>query len=75
MDHFDSEGHIIPGGWRDDVENVCFTRMSPVGGGNQHSDAKDVRTKLMHYFNNEGQVPWQTTHVSYTGRRSDSDVE
>lgn len=64
-DHYDSEGRLIEGGWRQ-LDNALGD-LEPAGGMNYTREAKDVREALKQYYSNEGEVPWQYEIVNYDG--------
>lgn len=56
---FDNEdiddGVVTPGAWRDNRQLLPLDRVLR----HPTSEAKDIRNEFMHYFNEEGAVPWQ----------------
>ena len=48
-------GTIKDGSWRGEVTMIPLERNT----NNPGSRAKQIRKEFCHYFNNEGQVPWQ----------------
>ena len=49
-------GTIQDGSWRDEATMIPLETNTTRNPGSQ---AKQIRKEFCHYFNNEGQVPWQ----------------
>lgn len=63
FDHFDSNGTLIPGEWRQEIpeanmHSVEHERFRYIG-----NDAKKIREEFEQYFVHEGEVAWQYKHM------------
>ena len=68
-DSEDSDGNIVPGGWRKDVQsgNSALEEIMVYVQKSQPLSALDARDALKDYLNSEeGSVPWQVGHVRRT---------
>ena len=68
-DSKDSDGNIVPGDWRKDVEsgNGALEETASLRGSRAKKSALDTRDALKDYLNSEeGSVPWQVGYVRRT---------
>lgn len=69
-DRISANGEVMPGDWRfDTTAGSCFKDLAPKSGSNSSTEAKSIRDTFSTYFNNEGEVPWQSSIVDDDGRR------
>ena len=71
VDCEDSSGNIIPGHWRNEINNDQggLRHLNKIGGNRYTFEAGRARDDLKSYFNSpEGEVPWQLQHVPNCGR-------
>lgn len=62
FDHFDANGDMMPGEWRQQVENYMMIPLERIADRSSF-DAKDVQKEFMAYFADEGEVDWQYNHL------------
>ena len=68
-DSEDSDGNIVPGDWRKDVQsgNSALEEIASLSGSRAKKSALDTRNALKDYLNSEeGSVPWQVGYVRRT---------
>ena len=58
VDNIPNNGEMVDGSWRR-VISTGFTDITRAGANNYNKRVAQIREYYVHYFNNEGAVPWQ----------------
>ncbi|XP_018305413.1 uncharacterized protein [Mycetomoellerius zeteki] len=60
VDHYNEDGNVVSGLWRDENVPRCITRLNRVGSNRAATISLEQQDTISEYFmTNEGQIPWQ----------------